>query len=156
MMALWNQRAPREKALISIAAGLLGAALVIQLALVPALDARSRAAASVTESTNTLTRLRRLEASGAAFVQTAPATQVPDAGTRAARLALDTGLVLKPTTSSATPLQYSFETTEPTRVFKWIDEAESKLGLTVSSAEISSAGPDLVDATIVFAGAPEP
>jgi type II secretory pathway component PulM len=156
MTALWTERAPREKLLLVIAASLLAMALVVQAVLVPSLNARSRAETSVTESTNTLTRLERLQATGAAFVPIAPVSQAPDAESEATRIATETGLVLNPTAGTALPLHFSFEPTEPTRIFSWIDQVESTLGLEVQTAEIKSAGPDLVNATIGFAGPPQP
>ncbi|MEQ9505757.1 MAG: type II secretion system protein GspM [Hyphomonas sp.] len=156
MMALWRQRTSREKLLLLLAAGLVAAALIVQVLVIPSLSARDQAAVSVREAENTLTRLERIKTSGAAYVPVMPASPSEDSAARAARLATDTGLVVKAAPTSTLPLHFTFEPAEPTRVFTWIEEAENVLGLTVESAEITSAGPDLINATIIFAGAPQP
>ncbi len=156
MKSWWQSRAPREQRLLLLAGGMLIVVLAIQFLLLPMLRAKDSASDSLNESRSTLVRLERLRDSGAAYMRSQPPTPAPDAAVQAASLAAETGLVLKPAAGSPPLLQFAFEPAEPTLVFTWVDEVESRLGLTVQSATFTSSGPGLVDATLVLADARQP
>lgn len=151
MISWWRKRAPREQGLLALAAILLVAVLLIQTILMPSLAAHSRAQASVAEAGNTLVRLDRLKSAGTTYAPNTPISPAPDAVSRASVLASEAGLIPKTTPGFSSPYHLAFEPAEPTLVFSWLDKAESTLGLTVQSAEFTSSGSDLVEATIVFA-----
>jgi general secretion pathway protein M len=154
MKTWWDQRAPREQLLLLAAAIILALALFVQAVLIPSLKQRSAAEEALAESGRTLVRLERLREAG--VTQAAPPTSPQDAPALAADWGARSGLVPDPALTSAPELRFAFKAADPGAVFQWIEEAETGLGITVQSAQISAAQPGQVDAVVAFCAPPVP
>lgn len=154
-MRTWlDQRAPREQLLLLAAALVLMLTVIVQGLLIPSLKQRTAAENSLAESGRTLVRLERLH--GAGVMQAAPPANPQDAPAFAADWAAQSGLIADPQLTSASELRFAFKAADPGAVFRWIEDAETGLGITVQSAQINAAQPGQVDAVVVFSAPPAP
>ncbi len=155
-MNWWRQRSARERLLLGFGAVAAVLALLVQFALVPTWRARQAAEARLRTAETMIDRLARLE-QRAASTQAGPAV-VQDvslspevARNEAAALAVARGLTIA-RLQSVPPDGFSiaFDIADPIALQGWIDDAETRLGLSVSSAAISEAGGGAVRAQIAF------
>ncbi len=157
MTAWWNTRSPREKMLLGIAALVLAVAVIWQLVLSPAMHTLERAKLSQEQAAQTLARLDRIESliqQGETILPhtAAPATQ--DTGAlkaEAERMAREAGLLVNGAEpASATSFRIKFSGATPPTYFQWIEQVETGLGLTTSSASLTQNADGSMDADTEF------
>ena len=152
-MSVWSARSAREKLLLGAAGAFVMVAGLVQFLLIPAVQRRADAEVRVAEAASTLLRLERLRAAG---VTQTPAAPTANAGASAAALAAEAGLVAAIAPNGAPALSFIFPSADPQQVFGWIAQVETRLGLTVQSAELTAAEPGRVSAAITFTDAGVP
>lgn len=150
MMSVWSARSAREKLLLGVAGAFVVVAGLVQFLLIPAMQRRADAEVRVAEAASTLLRLERLRAAGVTQTPTA------NAGASAAALAAEAGLVAANSPNGAPALSFIFPSADPQQVFGWIAQVETRLGLTVQSAELTAAEPGRVSSAITFTDAGVP
>jgi len=154
MRTWWDKRAPREQLLLLAAALVLVLAVIVQGLLIPSLKQRTAAEDALAESDRTLVRLERLRDAG--VTQAAPPANPQDRPALAADWAAQSGLIADPQLTSASELRFAFKAADPGALFQWIEDAETGLGITVQSAQVTAAQPGQVDAVVVFSAPPAP
>jgi type II secretory pathway component PulM len=156
MMSFWQDRAPRERLLLTLAAIVALIALIIQFGLVPMLERREAAALNVVQSEGTLIRLQKLKDSAAAYRPAVAPRPLPEAIALAAQWATEMGMTFQQDASPPGQSRFVFASADSTSVFAWLERIENELNLSVVSAELASSERGLVQATIVFSESAAP
>jgi type II secretory pathway component PulM len=148
MMNWWTSRAPRERILLGAAAFIALFAALVQFIVLPAIAQREDARARVSETSSTLVRLERLQAAG---IIEAPVTPPADPETALFGLAGEFDLTVSQSAEEAAQDGFVLTAADPQQLFAWIAAAETRLGLRVSSAELTAAEAGRVNAVIKYA-----
>ena len=153
----WTARSQREKTLLGIAGFILAAALLWQLVLNPAIHTLERARLDHERASQMISRLDRIEALIQQGEQiqphaTAPATQ--DAGAllaEAERMAREAALIVATSEpASDTTFRIKLSAATGPEYFRWIEQVETGLGVTVSSATLIQNADGSLDADTEF------
>ncbi|MFN3608367.1 MAG: type II secretion system protein GspM [Hyphomonas sp.] len=157
MTAWWTTRSAREKMLLGVAALMLAIAIIWQFVLHPALQTLERAKMNHERAAQTLTRLDRIETllqQGETILPytTIAATQDTAAlKAEAERMAREGNLSID---GAVPPGPKSFRITVSgvtgPAYFKWIEQVETGLGLSTSSAALTQNADGTMDADTEF------
>ena len=153
MKRWWTTLSLRERAAVLAAAGLVFMALLILVAIEPAWRTRARLTAELPrlQAEAAAVRARSLEAKRQ---QRRALTDESTEHTRAAVARLLAEKRLEPTLREAEGrLVYSVKRADAAAWVGWLNEVSSALPLRVTSAQITRAGPGVVDAEVALAPA---
>ena len=143
----WSGLEARERLLIMVAAMLTAIVLVWQFVLVPTLNTRAEARATLEESDRTLSRIQenymRKRAQGAASpANVGPAVaSIEDFKARVTGAASDMGLsIARLQGDNTTYVRLVFENADPRMIFLWLEDIQAKHNGQVSRFNMEQAG----------------
>ena len=143
----WSGLEARERLLIMVAAMLTAIVLVWQFVLVPTLNTRAEARATLEESDRTLSRIQenymRKRAQGAASpANVGPAVaSIEDFKARVTGAAGDMGLsIARLQGDNTTYVRLVFENADPRMIFLWLEDIQAKHNGQVSRFNMEQAG----------------
>ena len=153
MKRWWTTLSLRERAAVLAAAGLVFMALLILVAIEPAWRARARLTAELPRLQAEAAEVRALALEAKRLKGRALSVESPEQ-TRAAVARLLAEKRLEPTLREAEGrLVYSVKRADAAAWVGWLNEVSSALPLRVTSAQITRAGPGVVDAEVALAPA---
>lgn len=153
MKRWWTTLSLRERAAVLAAAGLVFMALLILVAIEPAWRARARLTAELPRLQAEAAEVRALALEAKRLKGRALTVESPEQ-TRAAVARLLAEKRLEPTLREAEGrLVYSVKRADAAAWVGWLNEVSSALPLRVTSAQVTRAGPGVVDAEVALAPA---
>ena len=153
MKRWWTTLSLRERAAVLAAAGLVFMALVILVAIEPAWRTRARLSAEVPRLQAEAAEVRALALEAKRLKGRALTVESPEQ-MRAAVARLLAEKRLEPTLREAEGrLVYSVKRADAAAWVGWLNEVSSALPLRVTSAQVTRAGPGVVDAEVALAPA---
>lgn len=153
MKRWWTTLSLRERAAVLAAAGLVFMALLILVAIEPAWRTRARLTAELPRLQAEAAEVRALALEAKRLKGRALTVESPEQ-TRAAVARLLAEKRLEPTLREAEGrLVYSVKRADAAAWVGWLNEVSSALPLRVTSAQITRAGPGVVDAEVALAPA---
>jgi len=149
----WTSLSLRERAAVLTAAGLVFMALLILVAIEPAWRTRARLTAELPRLQAEAAEVRALALEAKRLKGRALTVESPEQ-TRAAVARLLAEKRLEPTLREAEGrLVYSVKRADAAAWVGWLNEVSSALPLRVTSAQVTRAGPGVVDAEVALAPA---
>jgi len=149
----WTSLSLRERAAVLAAAGLVFMALLILVAIEPAWRTRARLTAELPRLQAEAAEVRALALEAKRLKGRALTVESPEQ-TRAAVARLLAEKRLEPTLREAEGrLVYSVKRADAAAWVGWLNEVSSALPLRVTSAQVTRAGPGVVDAEVALAPA---
>ena len=153
MKRWWTTLSLRERAAVLAAAGLVFMALLILVAIEPAWRTRARLTAELPRLQAEAAEVRALALEAKRLKGRALPVESPEQ-TRAAVARLLAEKRLEPTLREAEGrLVYSVKRADAAAWVGWLNEVSSALPLRVTSAQVTRAGPGVVDAEVALAPA---
>lgn len=153
MKRWWTSLSLRERAAVLAAAGLVFMALLILVAIEPAWRTRARLTAELPRLQAEAAEVRALALEAKRLKGRALTVESPEQ-TRAAVARLLAEKRLEPTLREAEGrLVYSVKRADAAAWVGWLNEVSSALPLRVTSAQVTRAGPGVVDAEVALAPA---
>ena len=153
MKRWWTTLSLRERAAVLAAAGLVFMALLILVAIAPAWRTRARLTAELPRLQAEAAEVRALALEAKRLKGRALSVESPEQ-TRAAVARLLAEKRLEPTLREAEGrLGYSVKRADAAAWVGWLNEVSSALPLRITSAQITRAGPGVVDAEVALAPA---
>ena len=153
MKRWWTTLSLRERAAVLAAAGLVFMALLILVAIEPAWRTRARLTAELPRLQAEAAEVRALALEAKRLKGRALSVESPEQ-TRAAVARLLAENRLEPTLREAEGrLVYSVKRADAAAWVGWLNEVASALPLRVTSAQVTRAGPGVVDAEVALAPA---
>jgi len=153
MKRWWTSLSLRERAAVLAAAGLVFMALLILVAIEPAWRTRARLTAELPRLQAEAAEVRALALEAKRLKGRALTVESPEQ-TRAAVARLLAEKRLEPTLREAEGrLVYSVKRADAAAWVGWLNEVSSALPLRVASAQVTRAGPGVVDAEVALAPA---
>ncbi len=153
MKRWWTTLSLRERAAVLAAAGLVFMALLILVAIEPAWRTRARLTAELPRLQAEAAEVRALALEAKRLKGRALTVESPEQ-TRAAVARLLAEKRLEPTLREAEGrLVYSVKRADAAAWVGWLNEVSSALPLRVTSAQVTRAGPGVVDAEVALAPA---
>jgi len=153
MKRWWTSLSLRERAAVLAAAGLVFMALLILVAIEPAWRTRARLSAELPRLQAEAAEVRALALEAKRLKGRALTVESPEQ-TRAAVARLLAEKRLEPTLREAEGrLVYSVKRADAAAWVGWLNEVSSALPLRVTSAQVTRAGPGVVDAEVALAPA---
>lgn len=153
MKRWWTTLSLRERAAVLAAAGLVFMALLILVAIEPAWRTRARLTAELPRLQAEAAEVRALALEAKRLKGRALTVESPEQ-TRAAVARLLAEKRLEPTLREAEGrLVYSVKRADAVAWVGWLNEVASALPLRVTSAQVTRAGPGVVDAEVALAPA---
>lgn len=153
MKRWWTSLSLRERAAVLAAAGLVFMALLILVAIEPAWRTRARLTAELPRLQAEAAEVRALALEAKRLKGRALTIESPEQ-TRAAVARLLAEKRLEPTLREAEGrLVYSVKRADAAAWVGWLNEVSSALPLRVTSAQVTRAGPGVVDAEVALAPA---
>lgn len=153
MKRWWTTLSLRERAAVLAAAGLVFMALIILVAIEPAWRTRARLTAELPRLQAEAAEVRALALEAKRLKGRALTVESPEQ-TRAAVARLLAEKRLEPTLREAEGrLVYSVKRADAAAWVGWLNEVSSALPLRVTSAQVTRAGPGVVDAEVALAPA---
>ena len=153
MKRWWTTLSLRERAAVLAAAGLVFMALLILVAIEPAWRTRARLTAELPRLQAEAAEVRALALEAKRLKSRALTVESPEQ-TRAAVARLLAEKRLEPTLREAEGrLVYSVKRADAAAWVGWLNEVSSALPLRVTSAQITRAGPGVVDVEVALAPA---
>lgn len=153
MKRWWTTLSLRERAAVLAAAGLVFMALLILVAIEPAWRTRARLTAELPRLQAEAAEVRALALEAKRLKGRALTVESPEQ-TRAAVARLLAEKRLEPTLREAEGrLVYSLKRADAAAWVGWLNEVSSALPLRVTSAQVTRAGPGVVDAEVALAPA---
>lgn len=153
MKRWWTTLSLRERAAVLAAAGLVFMALLILVAIEPAWRTRARLTAELPRLQAEAAEVRALALEAKRLKGRALSVESPEQ-TRAAVARLLAEKRLEPTLREAEGrLVYSVKRADAAAWVGWLNEVSSALPLRVTSAQVTRAGPGVVDAEVALAPA---
>lgn len=153
MKRWWTTLSLRERAAVLAAAGLVFMALLILVAIEPAWRTRARLTAELPRLQAEAAEVRALALEAKRLKGRALTVESPEQ-TRAAVARLLAEKRLEPTLREAEGrLVYSVKRADAAAWVGWLNEVSSVLPLRVTSAQVTRAGPGVVDAEVALAPA---
>lgn len=153
MKRWWTTLSLRERAAVLAAAGLVFMALLILVAVEPAWRTRARLTAELPRLQAEAAEVRALALEAKRLKGRALTVESPEQ-TRAAVARLLAEKRLEPTLREAEGrLVYSVKRADAAAWVGWLNEVSSALPLRVTSAQVTRAGPGVVDAEVALAPA---
>lgn len=153
MKRWWTTLSLRERAAVLAAAGLVFMALLLLVAIEPAWRTRARLTAELPRLQAEAAEVRALALEAKRLKGRALSVESPEQ-TRAAVARLLAEKRLEPTLREAEGrLVYSVKRADAAAWVGWLNEVSSALPLRVTSAQVTRAGPGVVDAEVALAPA---
>lgn len=153
MKRWWTTLSLRERAAVLAAAGLVFMALLILVAIEPAWRTRARLTAELPRLQAEAAEVRALALEAKRLKGRALTVESPEQ-TRAAVARLLAEKRLEPTLREAEGrLVYSVKRADAAAWVGWLNEVSSALPLRVTSAQVTRAGPGVIDAEVALAPA---
>ena len=147
----WQNMAPRERLLISVAAVLTVIIIGWQFVFVPTMNSRAEARANLDEADRVLSQIQEnyvfKRAQGAANASTAQATSgnIEDFKAAVTGSAADIGLAIaRLQGNDTTSVRLVFENSDPRLIFLWLEDIQAKHSAQVTRFNMEQAGNGLV------------
>ena len=155
MMNFWNDRTPRERLLIAVAAGLALVVVLLQLIWLPAMSAKESAQLGADRAAKTLEAISRQSSMAVSEGTSGPTSTDPDAIRRAIlETASSRGLTIsRVLVDEQGAVVVQVDDAPATTVFGWLRDVRRSSNAQIRRASMNDSGNGFVRSSFEFSGA---